>query len=226
MMLRIYLLILCCCVHSLFYAQRDSLVLGERYADDQIYASISYAQFYDQPSQISKSDFSYAISTGFIKDIILNKRGSFAIGLGVGYGYDSFNHKLRVNEIANSFLFSNDNSISNNSLRLHNIELPFQLRWRTSTANKYNFWRIYTGVKLVYNMSNSFTYLDTTGSSFSFKNIPNFRKLQYGLTFSAGYDEFNINVFYGLTPILENAFIDGKTIDTKILKFGLVLYFL
>ena len=58
--------------------------LGDTYADDQIYASISYAQLSNQPSIISKSGFSFAFSTGFMKDIILNTRGNISIGIGVG----------------------------------------------------------------------------------------------------------------------------------------------
>ena len=69
-------------------AQKDSLQLGDRYAEDQIYASISYAQFFKQPKEISKSGFSYALSLGFIKDIILNKKGNISFALGVGYGFD------------------------------------------------------------------------------------------------------------------------------------------
>ena len=208
------------------YAQKDSLNLGERYAEDQIYVSISYAQFYDQPTVISKSNFSYALSGGFIKDFILNKQGSFSFAAGVGYGFDFFNHKLKVEEINNSTVFSSDKTISGNLFKSHNLELPFELRWRTSNANKYNFWRIYTGVKFLYNLSNKFQFKDASNSSFKFSNISSFNKLQYGLTLSAGYDEFNINVFYGLTPVFSESNINGENINTKTLKFGLIYYFL
>jgi hypothetical protein len=53
-----------------------------------------------------------------------------------------------------------------------------------------------------------------------------YNNLQYGLTLSAGYDEFNINVFYGLTSVFNNAIINGEPIDTSILKFGLIFYIL
>ena len=81
----VYFTFLLLCVFNLS-AQKDSLQLGDRYAEDQIYASISYAQFFKQPKMISRSGFSYAISTGFIKDITLNKRGNVSLALGIGYG--------------------------------------------------------------------------------------------------------------------------------------------
>ena len=207
-------------------AQKDSLQLGDKYADDQIYASISYAQFYDQPLVISKSRFSYAISTGFIKDIILNKQGSISIAAGVGYGFDFFNHQLKVEEFNNVTQFSNDNTITNNVFKSHNLEFPLELRWRSSDANKYNFWRVYGGIKFLYNFSNKFEFEDANNTVFKYSNVSSYNKFQYGLTLSAGYDEFNINVYYGLTPLFQNSTINGESLNTKILKFGLIFYIL
>ena len=209
-----------------FFGQKEMLQLGDRYADDQIYVAVSYAQFYNQPSQITKSNFSYSLSTGFIKDIILNKQGSISIAGGVGYGFDFLNHKLKVEELNNNTLFSTDNTISSNLFTSHNLEFPLELRWRTSTATKYNFWRVYTGIKFFYNLSNKFQFDDESNTTYKYSNISNYNRLQYGLTLSTGYDEFNINIFYGLTPIFKESNLNGEEIDTKILKFGLIFYIL
>jgi len=96
---------LCFFVGYLANAQKDTLQLGAHYAEDQIYASVNYAQLNNQPSGISKSSFSYAFSIGFIKDFTLNKKGTIAIALGLGYGYDFFNHQLKVQELNNSTIF-------------------------------------------------------------------------------------------------------------------------
>ncbi|AUC85454.1 hypothetical protein CW731_09210 [Polaribacter sp. ALD11] len=210
----------------LIFSQKDSLSLGDKYAEDQIYLSVSYSQFNEQPSTITKSNFSYSLSTGFIKDFILNKTGTISLAAGVGYGYDFFNHELKVDELNNTTIFSSDNSISENVFKAHNLEFPLEIRWRTSTAKKYNFWRVYTGLKFMYNLSNKFQYLDTNSNQFKYSNIDAYNKLQYGLTISAGYDKFNINFFYGLTPIFKNSTINGEPVNTKILKFGLIFYFL
>ena len=208
------------------FAQKDSLNIGDRYADDQVYVSISYSQFYDQPALISKSNFSYSLSTGFIKDVIINKQGNISIAAGIGYGFDFFNHRLKVEEVNNTTVFSTDAGISGNLFKSHNLEFPLELRWRTSTANKYDFWRVYTGVKFFYNMSNNFQFIDASNTTFKYSNISDYNKFQYGLTFSAGYDEFNFNIFYGLTSVFDNSVIDGEDINTKILRFGLIFYFL
>ncbi|QVY64136.1 porin family protein [Polaribacter sp. Q13] len=208
------------------FAQKDSLELGNRYADDQIYVTVSYAQFFDQPTEISKSNFSYSLSLGFLKDVILNKQGSISVAAGVGYGFDFFNHKLKVTEINNTTAFTSDDEISANLFKSHNLEFPLELRWRTSTANKYSFWRVYAGIKFLYNLSNTFQFEDATGTTFKYSDVSNYNKFQYGLTLSTGYDEFNINLYYGLTPIFNNSTINGEVINSKVLKFGLIFYIL
>jgi len=210
----------------LTFAQKDSLSLGDRYADDQIYFSVSYSQLYDQPTGITKSNFSYALSGGFIKDIILNKSGTIAIAGGIGLGYDFFNHELKVDEVDGTNVFTNDITTTKNIFKSYNLEFPFELRWRTSNAIKYNFWRIYTGVKFLYNLDNNFQYIDVNSNLIKYRKVSSYNKLQYGLTLSAGYDAFTMNVFYGLSPVFKNGLLNEKAVDTKILKFGLIFYFL
>lgn len=213
-------------VCTTIFAQKDSLKIGDRYADDQIYAAISFAQFYNQPSMITKSSFSYGLSAGFLKDIILNKQGNFSVAAGVGYGFQLFNHQLKVEEINGKTFFGNANLTDSNILKAHNLEFPLEIRWRTSTANKYKFWRIYTGFKMLYNLSNSIQFQEPLASTVRYSNISAYNKLQYGLTFSAGYDEFNMQVFYGLSPVFKDGIINSEPIDSKIIKFGLMFYIL
>lgn len=211
-------------VHS-FWGQKDSLELGSSYADDQIYASITYAQLTRQPNTITRSGFSYGVSAGFIKDLILNKSGSFSLGLGVGYGYLNVGHLLRVEEINGSTVFGNAVGISDNEFSTHSVEFPLEFRWRTSSANRYDFWRIYSGVKILYNVKNTFEFTENANRVRS-QNISAFNNLQYGLTLSVGYGSFNAHVFYGLTSMYDGATFNNQPIDTRILKYGIVFYIL
>ncbi len=210
---------------SLTNAQKDSLQLGDRYAEDQLYALISYNQLFNQPSQVGGSGFSYGLSAGFIKDIILNKQGSVAVGLGVGYNFDSFNHGLKVTEVNNEVTFEVDNTLTSNRLSIHSVEFPLEIRWRDSNANKYSFWRVYTGIKASYNIGNTFRF-EEGGQSFSFDNVSRFNDWQYGLTLSVGYNALTAHIYYGLTPILENSTIGTTEISTKIIRIGLIFYLL
>jgi len=208
---------------SLFaFAQKDSLTLGDRYSEDQMYVMATYNTLVKQPKDFRSTSFSYSLSFGFLKDIIINKQGSFSTAIGVGYSYDSFNHAMDVSLINNSYVFSPvNNGEDTHKLHLHTLEIPFELRFRNSTANKYNFWRIYTGIKLGYNFSNSIT---TKMDKFS--NLEFYKKWQYGLTISAGYDAFTLHAYYGLSSIFENANVNGNSIDSRIMKIGIVFYLL
>jgi hypothetical protein len=207
------------------FTQRNSLQIGECYLEDQIYFGITYNQLFDQPAQVKESGFSYGLHLGYMKDIPLVKSGTVALAIGVGYAFDTFNHGLKVSALNNEFVFEIDPNLTSNDLKIHALEFPLEFRWRTSTANTYKFWRIYTGLKLSYNLKNTFSYTTAT-ETFKHSNVKRFQKVQYGITLSAGYAAFNFNVYYGLTPLLKNARIGTTEISTKVLKMGLVFYLL
>ncbi|MGB1041974.1 MAG: porin family protein [Tenacibaculum sp.] len=206
------------------YSQKDSLQVGDKYWEDQLYINVSYNILNNQPNELSKSGFSFGFSGGYIKDIPFNVKGKTALGVGVGYAFDSFNHSLRVVK-SNPNAFQVADGITANKLKTHSLEFPIQLRWRTSDVNTYSFWRVYAGVKLSYNLSNTFSYSDVN-TVVSLNNIEEYNNWQTGLTLSAGYGTFNFYMYYGLTPILKNAALNGNAIDTKIIKIGLSFYLL
>lgn len=207
------------------FAQKDSLNIGDKYLEDQLYILATYNVLRDQPSNVKNSGFSYGFSGGFIRDIPLNKNKTLGLGIGVGYGFDSFNHGLKVTENNNQVTFEVDNSLTSNKLRLHNLEIPIEFRWRNSTAKRYDFWRIYTGVKITYNLSNRFEY-NLNDETFVFTNVSRYNNWQTGFIFSAGYAAFNFHFYYGFSPILKNSSIGTNNISTKVMKFGLTFYVL
>jgi len=219
----IFLFFITCSLTSV--AQKDSLQLGDRYAEDQLYVMVSYNQLFNQPAMVKGSGFSYGLSTGFMKDLILNKQGSISVALGVGYNFDLLNHGLTISEENNNITFQVDNSGATNKLLLHNLEFPFELRWRGSDAQTYKFWRVYMGVKASYNLSNNFKFTNET-NSFSFSNVSNYNTWQYGLTLSVGYDVFTAHVYYGLNPILKDTSLGTADISSKIMRIGLIFYLL
>ncbi|WP_435261556.1 porin family protein [Tenacibaculum sp. nBUS_03] len=207
---------------SNIFSQKDSLEIGDKYLEDQLYINLTYNVLYKQPNGISSSKFSYGISAGYIKDIPITANGKFAFGIGFGYGFDSFNHGVKVSEVDSNDFFE---SVPDNKLRLHNLELPLQFRIRSSEVNKYSFWRIYAGVKITYNLNNKFSYV-TSGNSIAFNNIESFNRWQTGLTLSAGYGTFNFYAYYGLSPIFKKATINSVALTTKMFKLGLSFYLL
>lgn len=205
-------------------AQKDSLKVGDAYWEDQLYINVFYNVLGNQPKEVNTSGFSYGFSLGYIKDIPLVKSSRKAIGIGLGYSFDTFNHGLKVSE-GSINVFEVDDAITANKLKLHNIEMPIQFRWRSSTVNTYSFWRLYAGFNLSYNLSNTFTYFDSN-VKVNVSNLLEYNKFQAGLMMSVGYGTFNFHVYYGLLPIIKDGSLYGNEINTNIVRFGLSFYLL
>lgn len=199
------------------------------YREDQFYIGVTYNLLENLPDNMSQIGFSSGFHLGFIRDMPINKRRNLAIGLGLGYSTNSFNQNLLINKDefgAISYNIIEGSTYSKNKFSSHFIEVPFEFRWRTSTSESYNFWRIYTGFKIGYMLTHTTKYNGDLGT-LRFTDIDTFNKLQYGLTVSAGYNTWNIHLYYGLNPIFsDEAKLNGNNLDINVLKVGLIFYIL
>ena len=130
------------------------------YKEDQIYFGISYISLKNNIDNFKQNGFSRSFFVGFINDFSLNKKGDLALGLGLGYSNDKYisNLEYSFDELKNSLRFKvpNEKSDFKNYIKTHSLELPFQFRWRNSTIDTYQFWRIHLGYKLKYIFYNKF----------------------------------------------------------------------
>ena len=108
--------------------------------------------------------------------------------------------------------------------RSNSIEFPISLRWRNSSPNNNQFWRVYSGFKFQRNFLSKLKY--TTGE---IKNISdevnNWNKELY---LSFGYNTWNFHFSYGLNQIIQNLQnqYSGKSFKVRSLKIGLIFYIL
>jgi len=211
--------------------KEDVSELYKDYREDQFYASVTYNLLNEKPSGVKQSGFSSGFNLGFIRDMPINERRNVAIGLGLGLSANSYNQKnILISETTNDIEFSiideSDYNVTKNKFTTYLVEVPLEIRWRTSTASDYNFWRIYTGFKIGYLLYNSTKFMSDIENS-KLSNIDSFNKLQYGLTLSAGYGTWNFHLYYGLNPIFDaNLQSDNTRVDMKSLKIGLMFYVL
>ena len=212
---------------------RDKAAEAELYKDyreDQFYFSITYNLLNNRSDAISQTGFSSGFHLGFIRDMPINERRNKAIGIGLGLSSNSYNQNLIISEsngvIDYSIINDSEINVSKNKFTTYLIEVPLELRWRTSTAIDYKFWRIYTGLKLGYVFYNSTNFKSDVGNQ-KLSRIDDFNELQYGLTLSAGYGTWNFHVYYGLNTIFnENATLEAESIDLSAIKIGLIFYIL
>ncbi|NER18061.1 porin family protein [Spongiivirga citrea] len=229
----LFYLAICCFLPKLFaqeeevknepFFETDSL-----YVEDQFYIGATYNIMFNRPDNVSQRNLSNGIYAGFIKDLPVNKNRNKAIGIGLGYSVNTYFDEIKITRQGDDVVYEvidSEISISKNKIITHIVELPIEFRWRTSTPDKYQFWRIYPGFKLGYVFSDIYKF-ESGAERLRFSN-PDLNKLQYGVTISVGYNTWNLNAYYGLNQMFDNASLsDGTAINTRDFKLGLMFYIL
>ncbi len=198
------------------------------YLEDQIYIGVSYNLMQNKPESVILKGFSNTIYGGFIKDLPINTKRNFGFGIGLGYQLSTFFHNMKITTTNNQTVFEsfNDTDVySSNKLVFHKIEVPLEIRWRTSTRTDYKFWRIYSGVKMEYVVYSKASFnLNEKQKTTNFNEV---NKFQYGLTLSVGQGTWNAHFYYGLNKMFSNAnYNNTDPIKIKNLKLGLIFYIL
>ncbi len=203
-------------------AQSDSTFVDKKYLEDQLYIDVTYIKLLELPKQISQTGFSYGFGLGFIKDLPINARRNIGFGLGLGYGLNISYFNVREGDIE---LTPTENTVlKSNKIAMHTIEVPFEFRFRTSTAEKYKFWRIYPGVKFAYTFATNSNLKQR--EDFDVEDVIKINRFQYGATLSTGYNKWNLYVYFGLSELFSNAKNNTYDIGIHDLRFGLIFYIL
>lgn len=200
--------------------------LDSLYREDQIYLSVTYNILNNRAPNMSQNGFSGGFHLGVIRDFPINVKRNVAFGLGLGLSSNSFNQNLKISETNSQFSYEVlIDGFDKNRFDLYQVELPIEFRWRTSNSEEYDFWRIYTGIKFGYIFSSKTKFV---GNQESYKTNINdaLNRFQYGLTLSAGYDSWNLHLYYGLNTIFKDQKLNGESIDLAVIKAGLIFYML
>ena len=203
---------------TLARAQSDSVFVDEKYREDQIYLNLTYISLLDTPPAISQSGFSFGLGGGFIRDFPLNGRRNVALGAGLGYGFNNYYFNLRYSQDTPE---GTESVVLNNKFMLHMLEVPLELRFRTSTATRYKFWRFYPGFKISYVFGENLSL--EKGLGFDGGQLVEYNELLYGITFSAGFNKWNIHLYYGLNDLMTNT-AGNEDFGIRDLRVGLVFY--
>ena len=207
------------------FSQLDSI--DDKYREDQFYFGVFYNSLLNSPNDFNQNKFSSSVNLGFIRDFPLNKDRNFGLGLGLGLSTGSFHNNLKLSSLNNQFdanIITDSQSFTKNKWTLNELEFPFEIRWRTSTAENYKFWRIYFGIKTSYVFSSKHVFESSSGKEIT-RDLP-FNKLQTGFTLNAGNNTWNLGLYLGLQPLFKEEFTDKhlEIADIKQFKVGLIFY--
>ncbi len=235
--MRFFIIFVFCCISlTASYGQENDAIsistdsiVDSRYREDQFYLGVTFNLLINKPANMEQNGFSGGFHAGFIRDMPINKRRNLAIGLGAGFSMNTYNQNLFVGEEENgNSIFSiiePQQDYDKNWFTTYLVEAPLQIRWRTSTASTYNFWRIYTGIKLGYIYAYKFNF-EQPGNHVIQTDIPEFDRFRMGATFTFGYETFNFYFYYSLNPLFSNASVNGEALELNTFKLGLMFYIL
>lgn len=214
------------------YAQQKEIdfdVVDSLYREDQFYLDITYNALQKRPDGIAQNKLSLGFSFGFLRDMPINEKRTFAFAAGLGYSLGIYNHNLDINTTngINSYqVFDPEVSFSENKLSLHYIDLPLEFRWRNSTPESHVFWRVYTGLKLSYLIYDEYKSKTSIGD-LKLSNNNDFNQFHYGIYMAIGWNTWNFYAYYGLNPLLKSsARIGNDSINMNTTNFGLMFYIL
>ena len=224
---RLFLLLFWSCFVGVLAQSITSTELDSLYREDQVYIGVTYNALANLPDGVSQSSFSTGFHLGVIRDFPVNKRRNIAIGLGLGYSVNIFNQNIKISKTTpTTYTILEGIDYSQNNFYQHLLEVPLEFRWRTSNAESYKFWRIYTGLKLGYMLASKSVYKGDPGNE-THRNLTGLNPWQYGLTMSVGYNTWNGYIYYGLNPIFDSvSSTNSQSIDMNTLKIGLIFYLL
>ena len=198
------------------------------YREDQFYLGISYNLLQNRNDGIRQNKISYGITTGFLRDMPINKRRNVSIAAGLGYSFQNFNQNILVSKNEDVFSYATIDPaapFNKNKIQTHAVEVPVEFRWRTSNAESHKFWRVYTGFKVGYVFYNVSKYNGSQGT-FIYKNNPEVNDIQYTVYTALGYNTWNFHISYGLNPIFGKGTLNGNPIELTSLNLGLLFYIL
>lgn len=215
------------------YSQEDvneGIPIDDRYREDQFYINITYNIVSDMPNGAELRGLTGGLGFGFVRDLPINKRRNVAVGIGAGLSFNQYGQNLFIGEDEEEntlFRVLDDNAdFDINRFSTATVEVPLEFRWRTSTAQKYKFWRVYTGVRVGYTFWYR-SYFSQENNSVSQTDISEFQTFSITPTFSFGFNKINFFASYAVTPFFKDSQTNlGEEVGFNPIRLGLIFYIL
>lgn len=205
------------------------IAVDSLYREDQFYLGFTYNSLFNKPVAISQNKFSSGIELGFVGDMPINKSRTLAIAAGLGFSYNRCFQNLLITKTDQVLTYSTLGSANNstkNRLDQYFIDVPLEFRWRASTPESHEFWRIYAGVKLSYLIGDTYIHVDDESNYRISRNV-DLNQFQFKTFLAFGYNTWNFYINYGLTPFFKSsAKINNEPVRLNTLNLGLMFYIL
>lgn len=180
---------------------------------DHLVIDVNHDRFQSLPTGITQSYFSVGVDAYMFHDHPMNRKGTLAWALGVGFSGMNVHHngqfiyQVQDDQVTTNLLpYPEGLKVRKNKISLNYVEVPFELRIRTMNQsieerNVANF-RLYLGFKGGV-MVNSHTKYKDDETKIKVYDIDNLLLYRYGPTVRIGFKKLSFHAFYSLTSIFE-----------------------
>jgi hypothetical protein len=182
-----------------------------------------FNRWMEEPPGISLEPYSIGINIYRMYDIPFNKHVGISIGLGISS--QNYHHNGQYVTIQNAdgteFTaiepFPGTHDYKRNKIALNYFEIPFELRFRSSTKPRFS---VYPGFKAGYLFNGHTKTIDNTGKYKNY-NVPGLAKFNYGVSLRMGWGKkLSIYAYYQLSTVFEK----DKGVEINPLAIGFTFY--
>jgi len=194
------------------------------YREDQIYFGASFMILQSNQERFKPQGLSHHFQWGLVRDIPLSESGRVATGIGLGMGMERYTTNLIFSgEGIYTLPELNTNSTDPLFISVQSLEVPWTLRWRSSSPTDFAFWRVYGGVTLQWNYR-----IRAKQNSEALPLSEQLDAFGASANLSFGFNTWNFYLAYRLTPIFNSNQGSLPTLPIQItpLKIGLIFYLL
>ena len=212
---------------AVFSIDTLNVKIDSLYREDQFYAQLNYNSIVKKPNGVTQEKISFGFGAGFLRDMPINKARTFAIAPGLGFTFNNYLQNMAITGSSDNPVYEVlPSDYDKNRFEQFRIEVPIEFRWRNSTPETFQFFRIYTGFKVSYLLYDKSVF-DNGTDKIVIKGNKDFEKLLYGAYLSIGYSAFNIQVYYNFNSLFKSTAQTGSVpIDMKVLSLGVIFYIL
>ena len=194
------------------------------YREDQFYIGASLVVLESNDQKLNPRGISNHFQFGMIRDFPLSKDGRFATGLGLGVSFDRLNTNFFNDQAINGNTTLDFNDNENDPplyLSYQSLEVPWSIRWRSSSTENYAFWRVYTGVSFQWIYRAKKNQQEVSQSA-----ILDLNRFNAHANLSFGYNTWNFYLSYPLSSFFtkEVQFEAISAVKLIPIKIGLIFY--
>lgn len=175
---------------------------------ENLHFTLGHNTLLNAPDQLVNNWRSMQWQLQILNETFFGRKSHWSFGYGLGFTGAFWHTNLdvqtfpgnRVNEF--SFL-PTDSTYKSNRLSGQYIDVPLEIRYRSASNNKGQYYRFYFGGFIGTRVA-SFSHFRSEGYSVKQSDIAEMNRWQYGVFLRTGWYVYNLYVQYNLNPVFNN----------------------